>query len=158
MENKFKLPRWKDIPDVDLYLEQIILLIDRWLRPALEREDKAIVTKTMINNYVKQKIIKPPVNKKYDKLAVASLYVIAILKPVCTIDEIKKLIELALKSNTKEASYNQFCQVIEDAVEAVVNGDGFEPRGDINEAQYILRNIARAFACQLYVKNTYLID
>ncbi|MEG0291396.1 MAG: DUF1836 domain-containing protein [Anaerovoracaceae bacterium] len=157
MENNFKLPRWDDIPDVDLYLEQVISLIDKWLKPILEDGEKKVVTKTMINNYVKLKIINPPVNKKYDKLAVASLIVVVILKPVCSILEIGKLIDLALKANDRDVSYNQFCEVIEEAVKTVFGGKGISPRGDLNEPQYILRNIGTAFACQLYVKKTYLL-
>ena len=82
---EFKLPRWEELPSIDLYLEQVLSLLEDWLKDWLSFDEKKIMTKTMVNNYVKQRFIPAPVNKKYDKTAVASLFVIAILKPVYTI-------------------------------------------------------------------------
>ena len=70
----------------------------------------------MVNNYVKQHIIEAPVKKRYDKTAVASLFVIAILKPVYTISEISLLMKEAIDASDKEASYNYFCGLTERAV------------------------------------------
>lgn len=155
MEYNFKIPRWEELPNVDLYLEQVISLIDDSVGKYINEDNKKIITKTMVNNYVKQKIIAAPVNKKYDKVAVASLFVIAILKPVFSMNEISKLISLALKANETAVSYNQFCEVTEMAVSKVFSGEPLEPRNDLNDPQYILRNVSRTFACKLYVKECF---
>lgn len=48
------MPRWNELPDIDLYLDQVVNYIERCLGAyAVEKEDK-VITKTMINNYVKQ--------------------------------------------------------------------------------------------------------
>ena len=60
----FKLPHWNDLPAIPLYLEQVLSLVDEWLGPYLMQDNKPIMTKTMINNYVKQKYIPAPVKKK----------------------------------------------------------------------------------------------
>ena len=87
---QFRLPRWGELPSIELYLDQVLSLLEEWLGEYLTVDGKRIMTKTMVNNYVKQKFISPPVNKKYDRTAVASLFVIAVLKPVYTINEISK--------------------------------------------------------------------
>ena len=77
----FHLPRWNELPNIDLYIDQVVCLLEEYLSGYIkndnEKEEK-LITKTMINNYVKQDIIKPPVNKKYNKEHVASLFVIFI--------------------------------------------------------------------------------
>ncbi len=155
MEYNFKIPRWEELPNVDLYLDQVISLIDETIGRYINEDGKKMITKTMVNNYVKQKIIDAPKNKKYDKVSVASLFVIAILKPVFSMNEISKLISLALKANERDVSYNQFCQVTEGAVKNVFEGKAFDQKGELNEAQYILRNVSRTFACKLYVKECF---
>ena len=54
----FKLPRWDDLPSVDQYLEQVLRLIDEWLGDYLNFDGKKILTRTMVNNYVKHKWVK----------------------------------------------------------------------------------------------------
>ena len=62
----FHIPRWNEIPKIDLYLDQLVCLLEQYLSNYIKNDDsEKIITKTMINNYVKHKIINPPVNKKY---------------------------------------------------------------------------------------------
>lgn len=153
---QFKLPRWEELPSIDLYLDQVLSLLDEWLGDYLSYDGKKIMTKTMINNYVKLKFIESPVNKRYDRTAVASLFVIAILKPVYTINEIARLIRLAIRTIEPASAYNQFCQMIEEAVECAFRGEAL-PENDYHEdPRGILRNVCNSFACQLYVRNVYL--
>ena len=155
MNSNFRIPRWEELPDVDLYLDQVISLIDSSIGRYVNEDGKKMITRTMVNNYVKQKIINPPIKKKYDKLTVASLFVIAILKPVFSMNEISKLITLAMEANRSEVSYNQFCIVTEEAVEKVFSGESLPERGDLNDPQYILRSVCMTFACKLYVREIY---
>ena len=97
----FYIPTWQEIPNIELYLDQVVTLLEEYLRPfSLEPEDK-VITKTMINNYVKQNIISAPVNKKYNKEQVAMLFVICILKQVYSINDISRLIKLSFKNCLK---------------------------------------------------------
>ena len=93
----FHLPRWNELPTIDLYIDQLVSLLEQYLAGYIkndnEKDDK-IITKTMINNYVKHSVIKPPINKKYNKEHIASLFVIFVLKQVYSINDIKKLISL----------------------------------------------------------------
>ncbi|NFF61673.1 DUF1836 domain-containing protein, partial [Clostridium botulinum] len=56
-----------DIPDLDLYMDQVITLFDDKLKHLKRNENDKILTKTMINNYTKAKILIPPNKKKYNK-------------------------------------------------------------------------------------------
>ena len=82
---KFKCPRWNELPEIELYMDQVVNLLDKKLAVFAVDNEKT-VTSTMINNYVKQKIITPPVKKKYDRSHVCNLFIILLLKKVCLLD------------------------------------------------------------------------
>ena len=63
----FHLPRWQQLPSMPLYLEQVLALLEEWLGPYLGKEDGTILTKTMINNYVKHGYVEKPDKKKYQR-------------------------------------------------------------------------------------------
>jgi hypothetical protein len=141
----FKVPRWKDLPDIPLYLDQILILLDEWYGEYLTVGGKKIMTKTMVNNYVKLKFIPAPVNKKYNKISVASIFIIAILKTVFTIDEVSKLINLALNfvDDTAEA-YDMFCNLIEEAVDCAFSDVLMEKPFCENDPRHICWNACNA--------------
>lgn len=155
----FHLPRWNELPNIDLYIDQLVCLLDEYLSGYIkndnEKEEK-IITKTMINNYVKQNIIKPPINKKYDKEHVASLFVVFVLKQVYSINDIKKLIHLAIETSPIELAYNRFCSELEKAIRIVFAEKNYVKNSKLSEEQYILRNVVQSFANKLYVQRIYL--
>ena len=63
---KFHIPRWNELPNIDLYMDQVLNYIENSLKDYIKSDEK-FLTKTMINNYVKQGILQPPTNKKYNK-------------------------------------------------------------------------------------------
>ncbi len=155
----FHLPRWNELPNIDLYIDQLVSLLEQYLSGYIkndnEKEEK-IVTKTMINNYVKHNIIKSPINKKYNKEHVASLFVILVLKQVYSINDIKKLIHLAIETSPIELAYNRFCSELEKAIRIVFAEKNYVKNSRLSEEQYILRNVVQSFANKLYVQKTYL--
>ncbi|MCR5654759.1 MAG: DUF1836 domain-containing protein [Lachnospiraceae bacterium] len=83
----------EDIPNIDLYMDQVTTFMERNLRSATRNpgEDK-ILTKTMINNYAKNDLLPPPVKKKYSKEHVLMLIFIYYFKGVLSIGDIQKLL------------------------------------------------------------------
>ena len=154
----FQLPRWQQLPSVPLYLELVLALLEEWLGPYLGKEDGTILTKTMINNYVKLHFIQPPVRRKYDRLTLASLFVIAVLKPVYTIEEIGYLIRLSLGHSDPQAAYDDFCDCAEAAVSHAFHQTTMERNTKAGDPRLLLWNACNAFACQLYVRRIYLED
>ncbi|QGU95304.1 DUF1836 domain-containing protein [Clostridium bovifaecis] len=94
-----------DIPDLDLYMDQVITLFNDKLAHLKRSDDDKILTKTMINNYAKAKILIPPNKKKYTKNHIVLLILIYYLKQNLSINDIyllfKDMIE-ALNSADKE--------------------------------------------------------
>lgn len=156
--NRIELPKWNQLPAIDLYLEQMISYINDVLKSQLDKdeaEDMA-VTRTMVNNYVKHEFIPAPINKKYNRQTVASLLVIAILKSVFTMEEISRLIELAIDANAPKASYDNFCKQLGDITENMSIGQFMK----VDYAKEDPRNICYfaccTFASQYYVKKIFL--
>ena len=82
---KFHIPRWEEIPQIDLYIDQVVSYLENYLSNYIEsgeEKENKIITKTMINNYVKHGAIKAPINKKYNREHIAYLFVIFILKQI----------------------------------------------------------------------------
>lgn len=156
---QFHLPRWNEFPNIDLYIDQVVSLLEdslsEYIKSDNDKEDK-VITKTMINNYVKHNIIKPPINKKYNREHIAYLFVIFILKQVYSINEIKKLIGLAIETACPEQAYNKFCTELEEAVKLTFNGDNYIEKDFLRQEQYILRNVVQSFANKLYVQKIFL--
>lgn len=155
----FHLPRWDELPNIDLYIDQLVSFLEQYLAGYIkndnEKEEK-IITKTMINNYVKHKAIKAPVNKKYNKEHMASLFVIFILKEVYSIHEIEKLISLAIQTSPIELAYDRFCSELEKAIRIVFAEKNYVKNSRLSQEQYILRNVVQSFANKLYVQRVYL--
>ena len=154
--DEFRLPRWNELPPVPLYLEQVLVLLDDWLGPYLDGGKKKFMTRTMINNYVKLQFIPAPVNKKYDQVTVASLFVIAALKTVFSIEEIAYLIQLALSHSERDVAYDGFCDYLEEAVRHAFRRTTNEREENPEDPRQILWNACNAVACQIYVRRIYL--
>ncbi len=103
----YKLPDYKELSTIPLYMEQVVSYIQGVLEPI--ENDKTIITPFMINNYVKAKILNAPENKKYDKDHIAYLIAISLLKQSASMREIATLIEMdKILTNDKQKLYNLF--------------------------------------------------
>ena len=94
-------PHWDDLPNFDLYMDQVVAYINQVLAPL----EMPTVTSTMINNYVKKKMILAPVKKKYQTLQVADILIISLLKPIFSLDQIRAAIDqITIDNYPKKAS------------------------------------------------------
>lgn len=82
-----------DIPTIDLYVDQILNLVNEKLLEGSERYHERQLTKTMINNYSKEGLITPVKGKKYDKEQILQMLSIYTLKSTLSINEIKRLLQ-----------------------------------------------------------------
>ena len=153
--NKFHIPKWNELPNIDLYMDQVLNYIENCLNDYIKSDEK-FITKTMINNYVKQGILEPPVYKKYNRIHIAKLFVICILKQVYSISEIKELITLALEINSAENGYNRFCDYLTDALISTFNGSEYSKTSTFTPEQYLMKNVVQSFANKLYAQIMYL--
>ena len=82
----------ENIPELDLYMDQIITFMDAQLKSTKRFKDDKILTKTMINNYVKNNLLPPPNKKKYSKDHVLSLIFIYYFKNILPIKDIETIL------------------------------------------------------------------
>lgn len=84
----------EDIPNIDLYMDQVTTFMDKKLKKSTRNQDEdKILTKTMINNYAKNDLLPPPEKKKYHKDHVLLLIFIYYYKGILTINDIRTLLE-----------------------------------------------------------------
>ncbi len=93
------IPKWSDLPEIDLYMDQVIALMEKYLIDS-SYQDAKLITPSMINNYVKLGIMPAPVKKKYSREHLAYLVIICSLKQVMPIPNIKAMIDIRLQKNT----------------------------------------------------------
>ena len=104
----FTCPGWNDVPSIDLYLDQVLYIIESSMSQMLPGQSK-IITSTMVNNYVKQKIISPTEKKKYSRKQISEIIMVTLLKLVLSSGEIIAVLgELSGAFPDPEAVYNAF--------------------------------------------------
>lgn len=153
---KMHMPRWNELPEIDLYLDQVVNYIEKHLgQYNINKEDRTI-TKTMINNYVKLGIMPAPIKKKYSREHIAYLIVICVLKQVYSICDIGKLISLTIQYFELSKAYNRFCANLEVSVKNVFSRKEFPNVEKMTEEQYLLKNVVQAVADKIYVEFKFL--
>lgn len=117
--NNFHLPTWDELPDFDLYMDQVTTLVNRYLEPIIGPTN--LLTASMVNNYVKHKIIPAPKKKRYDKEHLAFLIAITLLKQILSLPDIRSALIYQIQLQEKRAAYNSFCQLQEQALKEVAH-------------------------------------
>lgn len=103
------LPTWDELPEFELYMDQVIVLLGQYLKIyALDANDDKFITASMINNYVKLKIMPAPIKKKYNKIHLAYLIIICSLKQTLSMAIIQKIIPYDLEQQQVIDIYKDF--------------------------------------------------
>ena len=97
--SEFRMPRYREIPDVGLYLDQTVKYMNRYLAPLGCME----ITTSMVSNYVKKGYISNPVRKQYSAEQIAYLLFIAVAKSALSMDNITRLFQMQRKTYTVPA-------------------------------------------------------
>lgn len=82
----------EDIPNIDLYMDQVTTFMGEHLKGSKRYEQDKVLTKTMINNYAKNRLLPPPVKKKYSKEHVLVMIFIYYFKNILSIKDIETLL------------------------------------------------------------------
>ena len=82
----------ENIPNIDLYMDQVTTFMDEQFESLKRFEDDKMLTKTMINNYTKNRLLPPPVKKKYSKDHMYMLIYIYYFKSMLSINDIKEIV------------------------------------------------------------------
>ena len=125
---QFSLVPWELIPDLGLYMDQVITFITRAYEPLYGEDAQTYLSPSMINNYVKSKLIPRPVGKKYSRDQIALLTMVVALKQVSSMQDIHRMLVLK-EGETVEALYNSFSERFAHVIHVIrsSNTDVFGP-------------------------------
>ena len=138
MENAIHITRYDEIPDIPLLLDQVLLVANQAMAPlaatadSTNREDEGeqpeLLTASMVNNYVKRKLVPAPEKRRYRRGQVCLLIWVCLLKQVMGLDEIAAYLAALESRGPLASAYDGFC----DDVEALL-GTGAAPELPLDE-------------------------
>lgn len=108
---EFHLPRYRELPDIGLHLEQVTRYASRYVPSQL--------TGSMVSNYVKQKLIPGPVKKSYYQESIAYLIFLSYIKAVMPLEDIRLMMEVQKSSYVLQVAYDYFCDELENLLQYV---------------------------------------
>ena len=131
----YQLPRWDTIPNLGLYMEQVITLLREYLSylPSEDKEDP-VITAAAINNYVRKKVMPMPLKKRYYRTHIAYLVMICSLKQSMSIptlqvmlpsdlteEELKRFYDAYVSRHRASAKY--FVQLVRETSAGIFEGE-----------------------------------
>ena len=129
----FHCPRYEELPSLALYMDQVLILVNE-ITASLSGATDPVCTATMVNNYVKLKLLEPSEKKKYGRSHVARLLLITLLKNVLSMSETARLLTLLGAQSAPQLVYDRFCEALEGQLRAGFGGAPAEPVGDLLDA------------------------
>ena len=109
LEN-FNLIEYERLPDIDLYMDQVLTYLDRYLMPFQTSSLDKQITSSMINNYVNGECIPSPISKNYNQEHIALILEICQLKKAMSISEIKQIFDISYNNTDFKETYNDFAK------------------------------------------------
>ena len=108
----YHLPEWDAIPDLGLYMDQVVVLLAQYLNfiPAMPGGKESFVTSSTINNYVRLKIMPAPVKRKYHRVHIAYLIMILTMKQSLSISDVQKVIPPNSSEEEVRAVYENYSE------------------------------------------------
>lgn len=145
----FTLPEYDEIPDVGLYLEQVVKYINEFLEPL----DGITLTSSMVSNYVKKKLIDNPIKKQYNREQIAYLIFIAVAKTVLSMDDLLLFFNLQKATYSAKRAYNYFRLELENILQFVFGiKDTFDNVSNVNtQEKEMLRNTIITVAHKIFL-------
>ena len=112
----FSYPKWEEIPNIDLYLDQVLLYVNQVCSTVSVEKEKGL-TASMVNNYVKHGYLAKPDKKKYQRQQIARLIAITTLKSVFSIQEIAQTLNTLQTQASSEQLYNAFVDYMNQGID-----------------------------------------
>jgi len=148
--NSFRLPRINEIPDLELYMDQVIIYVKKYFSIFPYETETNFITSSMINNYVKNGLMPPPIGKKYTKRHIAYIFTIFFLKQVFSLEEVKAFIRLQIRNSNEKNAYEQFCDVLEEELQICSSQNNINPTKETNIWDSTIRHTTISIANKLY--------
>lgn len=139
---------WEALPDIALYMDQIISYLPRQL---IRYDESENLTSAMVNNYIKDGLLPRADGKRYGQTHLAYLTAICALKQVLSVKEMKTLIRDGLQGREPQRVYDYFCRALDKALNDTAKelDEEIEPENLSRLAlELALRSYADRLACQ----------
>jgi len=156
----YRLPSFDDLPELDLYRDQLLTLVDKYIGP-IWLEDGPVVTTSMVNNYVKNGLLPHPEKKRYNREHLAYLIAITFLKQVVSINEIQEGLDILTNLNGGIAkAYDFFCDKQEIALKTLNHREEGQVLSEKNQssAYLMVEMVTMAFATKLITEKILMIE
>lgn len=134
---------WDAIPDIELYMDQVISYMQR---QHLGLEINENLTSSMVNNYAKQNLMPRANGKKYDRTHIAWLTAICLLKQVVSVSDVKTLLDCQIQDEEISIFYEKYMNILDDELNKIDNL--IDVKSDKNE----VANLALSLAISSYVQ------
>lgn len=148
--SRFSLPDWDTLPQLELYMDQVILLLKQYLAFLHQGGEEPAITASAVNNYVRLKVVPPPVKKKYGRVHLASLLIICMLKQSLSIASIQRMFPKNHSEEAVRALYNSFTaqcrRVTDDLVRLAGDDSAFLDTAHPAAAAAILTSLSKSLA------------
>lgn len=142
----YKTDSWSQFPGIDLYMDQVVTYLEKLLSIFRAAGDSRIITSSMVNNYVKEGYLKRPVNKKYDRVHLVSLYILSMLKPILPIPVIANSLNGFENEQEYQNFFEQLTKLQDEALKSIAERLSAAVE-QLNESDY--ETALRLFALQL---------
>ena len=152
------ISRISELPRIELYLDQVLAIVAGELAPVMLPGEVAI-TGSMVNNYVKQKVVPAPRRKRYTRRHVASLLFVTAMKRVYSIGQIASMMGMIDRSDVDvSALYDEVVALLEQSLaQRFCDGaPAAEPRLTEAPAElaHVLEAAVASLAAKVYVEQT----
>lgn len=150
----FSMPRFGELPSVGLYRDQVIGVVEQALGPLQDCIDGELLTPSMVNNYVKARLVAAPEKKLYYREHVARLIVICIFKQVLSIQAISALFSIQRVTYHVDIAYDYVATELEHAVRSAFSADEVpypDTASRVTRESLLVRNAVTAFAAKAYL-------
>lgn len=137
------IPRLRELPQIDLYLDQVVSLVSQELS-FLSATDEKVITGSMINNYVKQKLVPAPEHKRYSASHVGWIMFVCLFKQVLSIEQVKRLkIELEKQDVDTALAYDVCAKTMERAIAKRFSSKGANNEYEVPKVELLRRDGSR---------------
>lgn len=144
--------KWEDIPDIDLYMDQVLSYMQRQ-HVGLEVDEN--LTAAMINNYIKKDLLPRAKGKRYSREHVAYLTAICLLKQVLSVTDTGGLLKHQMKEQTTEDFYHSYVKIMDEEFTKVSDSlDGSQTKEELSDLalRLAVSSYAQKLACEYIVK------
>jgi len=138
---------WNDLPDIALYMDQVISYMPRQL---INFKEEELLTSAMVNNYIKDGLVPRADGKRYGPIHLGYLTAVCAMKKVLSVKDMKAMLDSVPDSKEPEAIYNYFNRALDAALsEAAANLNADTPEDELPQLALSLglRSYANQLAC-----------